>query len=428
MATSTRSMPGPSRVLSKRGQFRPILPAEITLSINTTLTKRSDSWMTRFRREFLSLLSGAVVTSAGCFGGTTRNETETQTETPTTTFPRAAQSNLRWRYQTGYYVYSSPTISDGTLYVGSEDHYLYALDAKTGELQWRFETGDAVNSSPVVHDGTVYFGSDDGNIYALNLAGVEKWHFHTGNVIFGPPTVANGTVYKGSDDGQMYALEAETGKLRWRQRTGAISGPAVVTDGRVYAGSANKTFYALDASSGSIPWTLSLDGPVYTGVTLKGKSLYFASGKSIYAVRTDGSTRWSYSVGAGDSIALTPAVAHGLVYAADDQENAFAIDAQSGHLAWKLDLGNGIIESSPAVANGLVYYGHEGEPSGISALDARTGEVRWRYTVDDIVESSPLVHDDTVYFGCWDDYVYAIDATPKQQSRRTEPQHTGTTN
>jgi outer membrane protein assembly factor BamB len=35
-----------------------------------------------------------------------------------------------------------PAISCGTLYIGSWDSYLYALDAETGEELWRFKTGD----------------------------------------------------------------------------------------------------------------------------------------------------------------------------------------------------------------------------------------------------------------------------------------------
>ena len=32
-----------------------------------------------------------------------------------------------WRYQTGSYVRSSPTVSGGTVYVGSRDKHLYAV-------------------------------------------------------------------------------------------------------------------------------------------------------------------------------------------------------------------------------------------------------------------------------------------------------------
>ena len=69
-------------------------------------------------------------------------------------------------------MYSSPAIgSDGTVYVGSEDGKLYAINGKTGVKLWEFETGDSiygVTSSPAIgSDGTVYIGSSDNKLYAI---------------------------------------------------------------------------------------------------------------------------------------------------------------------------------------------------------------------------------------------------------------------
>jgi len=63
---------------------------------------------------------------------------------------------------------SSPVISlEGTIYIGSNNNYLYALNPD-GTLKWKFETGDGIFSSPrISSDGTVYVGSWDGYLYAL---------------------------------------------------------------------------------------------------------------------------------------------------------------------------------------------------------------------------------------------------------------------
>ena len=56
---------------------------------------------------------------------------------------------LVWKFEAGgYYVDSSPALgNDGTtVYVGSDDGYLYAVDAATGVQKWKFETGSGVNS------------------------------------------------------------------------------------------------------------------------------------------------------------------------------------------------------------------------------------------------------------------------------------------
>ena len=69
-------------------------------------------------------------------------------------------------------MYSSPAIgSDGTVYVGSMDEKLYAINGKSGVKLWEFEMGDPlgyVESSPAIGpDGTVYVGSYDNKLYAI---------------------------------------------------------------------------------------------------------------------------------------------------------------------------------------------------------------------------------------------------------------------
>ena len=98
-----------------------------------------------------------------------------------------------WEFKTGGTVYSSPAIgSDGTVYVGSLDYKLYAINGKSGVKLWEFVTRGSVSSSPVIGaDGTLYVGSNDNKIYAIKTdsKGLAKspWPMrgrnaqHTGN-------------------------------------------------------------------------------------------------------------------------------------------------------------------------------------------------------------------------------------------------------
>src|SRR5438067_1255322 len=90
---------------------------------------------------------------------------------------------VKWKFKTERVIeawFSSPTVFDDTVYFGSDDRYLYALNALTGELKWKFKTGDVVYSSPAVADGAVYVGSHDGYLYALDTkTGEERWKFKT---------------------------------------------------------------------------------------------------------------------------------------------------------------------------------------------------------------------------------------------------------
>ncbi len=56
---------------------------------------------------------------------------------------------------------------DGTIYVGSQDHFLYAINPD-GSYKWSFETGGEISDIPTIAaDGTVYIGPQDGKIYAI---------------------------------------------------------------------------------------------------------------------------------------------------------------------------------------------------------------------------------------------------------------------
>jgi hypothetical protein len=80
----------------------------------------------------------------------------------------AATGEVKWQIKTGAHVRSSPTVTDETVFVGSNDKRIYAIDLNTGEKLWYFETDGFVRSSPTVFDGTLFFGSNDNHLYKLD--------------------------------------------------------------------------------------------------------------------------------------------------------------------------------------------------------------------------------------------------------------------
>jgi glucose dehydrogenase len=95
--------------------------------------------------------------------------TKPEATKPEPTKAKATAGVKLWEFETGGSVDSSPAIgSDGTVYVGSRDNKLYAINGKSGVKLWEFETGSYVSSSPAIgSDGTVYVGSHDNKLYAL---------------------------------------------------------------------------------------------------------------------------------------------------------------------------------------------------------------------------------------------------------------------
>lgn len=149
----------------------------------------------------------------------------------------------------GHISTSSPAISeDGKLYIGSYDGNLYALNSRDGAVEWKFKTSGGIRASPSIDRETIYIGSRDDTLYAINKDGMLKWKFKTKGDIRATTAISKeGLVLFGSWDGDFYALSPE-GNLLWKFRTGKpIEVSASVDDnGNIYFTSTTGSFYVLN--------------------------------------------------------------------------------------------------------------------------------------------------------------------------------------
>jgi outer membrane protein assembly factor BamB len=53
---------------------------------------------------------------------------------------------------------------------GSDDGFIYAVNAKDGEELWKYEVGQPVQTSPCPAAGRLVMGADDGVIYCFRSA------------------------------------------------------------------------------------------------------------------------------------------------------------------------------------------------------------------------------------------------------------------
>ena len=89
----------------------------------------------------------------------------------------------------------------------------FGQELKPGDEIWSFRFGGSdVYSSPAVgNDGTIYVGSDDYKLYAINPDGSKKWAYDTGEWVMSSPTIgSDGTIYVASEDGYLYAIKTST--------------------------------------------------------------------------------------------------------------------------------------------------------------------------------------------------------------------------
>ena len=325
----------------------------------------------------------------------------------------AGQTNtLKWSYTTGNNIYySCPTIgTDGTIYVGSYDGKLYAINPN-GTLKWIYSTGTSgtriYGSALIGKDGTIYFGSYNRKFYALYPNGTEKWIYTAGGRIYGSPAIGtDGTIYFGADNSRVYALNPN-GTLKWTFTTGTLfySSPVVGADGTIYIGD-NSKLYALYpygtlkwsyATGGSIQGSPSIgtDGTIYVGI----------HNGNFYALNPDGTLKWNYTAGGGIYYAYPAIGTDGTIYIGNTNGNFYALNPD-GTLKWSYVTGGSIYGSAVIGADGIIYFGSNDKK--VYALNPN-GTLKWTYSALNFVQGSPSIGaDGTLYIGSHDKKLYAF--------------------
>ncbi|HYK36730.1 PQQ-binding-like beta-propeller repeat protein [Alloacidobacterium sp.] len=97
------------------------------------------------------------------------------------------------------------------------------------------------------------------------------------------------------------------------------------------------------------------------------------------------------------NIQSSPAVVNGVVYFGSDDHNLYAVNASTGARLWTYTTG-GFVNSSPAVVNGVVYFGSGDD--NVYALNASTGALLWKQANGGSGAFSPAVVNGVVYIGC----------------------------
>jgi outer membrane protein assembly factor BamB len=236
------------------------------------------------------------------------------------------------------------------------------------------------------------------------------WKFSCGQG-FGTPAISNGVIFIGSEYGNLRALNFSTGEELWKTHfNGGATTPAI-EDGVLYVGGTGEA-HAVNATTGKVLWTFTRGNfDVYYPPAVKDGFVYFACilERCVYALNaSNGNKIWNFTT----ELALesSPAVANGIVYVGSVDGYVYALAAVTGGLVWKHQVDWYFILTSSAVSQGILYAGSS-YFFKFSALNASTGNIVWSVTMKDRIWSSPCVANGKVFFGTNDGNYYALNAT-----------------
>ena len=296
-----------------------------------------------------------------------------------------------WIFPTARGIFSSPVIdSQGVTYIGSADHFFYAIHPD-GTEKWRFRAGNLIDSSALLDDkGRVYFVSADGYAYALKRESGELiWTFRCHkpgslpeiskmcdwlecNVAIGP----DGTLYTASDNFLLYALDRDTGKEKWH--------------------------YLMKDQAWSLPAINAGTGRLYHG------SCYFTH-KNFHCTSTEGKELWTRGT-LGSVVAsplLTSEDPDGAVIVGSFDGIVRAFSQRTGKRFWKFGTREHIYASPAQLSDGTIIQA--GADGSIYALDPSTGTRKWSFDTSEPFRASPAIDRyDRIYVGNSEGRLYCL--------------------
>lgn len=237
---------------------------------------------------------------------------------------------------------------------------LSAADVSRLKLKWAFgyPTGVSSNGQPTIASGRVFVGSDNGFVYSLDATtGCVYWSFENGSIIRNAPLVgpvkgqgsARYAVYFGDGKANVFALDAQTGRLLWKTKAdphfiARITAGVSLYNGKLFVpvssseefSSGNPDYpcctsrgsvVALDANTGKQVWKAWVvpEEPQPYKVQANGVTLYKPAGGAVWNTPTVDPVRQAVYFGTGDATtAPSPKTTDAIM----------AVDMNTGRLLW----------------------------------------------------------------------------------------------
>jgi outer membrane protein assembly factor BamB len=188
------------------------------------------------------------------------------------------QGKKLWQFKVpGGPVLATPAVAKNLTFVSGCDSKLHIIDTNDGKGIAEVDLEGQTGATPSLMDGTLYVGTMSAQVKAINIAKREViWTYDSNRnqPFFASASVTNDLVIVGGRDKRLYAIERSTGKPKWTFVTqGRIEGSPVVVGSRVYVGSMDGNLYVVDIVEGTEVQRIKLDSGVSGSVAVSGGRL-----------------------------------------------------------------------------------------------------------------------------------------------------------
>ena len=262
---------------------------------------------------------------------------------------------------------AAAVMDEARVYIPLQGEHLIAIDRRTGDKIWMVD----IESSwpPLVSDGVVYIAASD-ELHAIDAAtGDRKWRVPLGRGPMSALAASNDTIVALVSPDEVGAFRSSDGQLIWEKALGGQAGPASMSidAGRVFVAIGTR-LVRLELSDGTVRWDRMLPGMLRSPVAAHGRVFVGSTSNAFYAVDQDsGGVAWSYKVG-GDVVGA--AVDRDVVYVAALDNVLRALKQANGNQIWKRALPTRPV-AAPSAVGGIVAV--SGLTYPLSTFNAKTG-------------------------------------------------------
>nr|WP_302830926.1 PQQ-binding-like beta-propeller repeat protein [uncultured Bacteroides sp.] len=156
-------------------------------------------------------------------------------------------------------------------------------------------------------------------------------------------------------------------------------------------------------------WMVQTGAGIYCSPAVENETVFVGDdlGRLTAYTLKNGKKRWSFQ--SDKRIVGTPAVSEGIVVFGSADRCIYGLNATDGSLRWTVKAAEPVLGAA-SIDNGIAYIGASDHK--FRAIDIHTGKVIWTYdNVKGYIETKPLVTEDKVIFGAWDNTLYALNKT-----------------
>ncbi len=333
-------------------------------------------------------------------------------------------------FESGAHIRSAIIADNGRLFFGNENREFYSVDIATKQMLWKYTTDDAVQTWAVIADNKIIFNA--------------------GNTLYILDSVTGDELHKAAYASQKSARVSSAGYAFNDSYTAVLNGIA-------YFPALDGTLVGVDINTGEIVWTFLSEYPGYvtSGINLFNEKLYYVDYSGSLCCVDINTKQMVFKTEINDNIFAPLYINDGKIYAAGRSCKMFCIDAKSGKVIWSsfshdptswfsggsvsigdtlytctsdehglvgFNKNNGdFVSIYPTIVNPYTQPLLHGENvivaaanvysrrvSHIMEFDTKKHRELWHIRLSDCVLSSPVIYQDTLYFGCDSGKIYTV--------------------